>query len=168
MPNIWRLCSSSNDQSVVHSPTCLPQRRLFPSTIQSQKALLKITEPKPAAGAGSLQHVTQQGIQMGLEYLHKRRLHHLPGQAVPALLHPHSKEVMSCFYVCINIFKANSEYKLIFLLLKKNSKPTLLHGFHLDSGNAHWLSVLCLLIQPYFHQKEGRTYHFPHSNILFF
>lgn len=73
-----------------------------------------------------------------------------------------------CLYVCINIFKANSEYKLIFLLLKKNSKPTLLHGFHLDSGNAHWLSVLCLLIQPYFHQKEGRTYHIPHSNILFF
>uniref|UniRef100_A0A8C2TCU1 Leucine rich pentatricopeptide repeat containing n=1 Tax=Coturnix japonica TaxID=93934 RepID=A0A8C2TCU1_COTJA len=44
--------------------------------------------------AGSLHHVTQVGIQAGLEYPQRRRLHHLPGQPVPVLRHPHCKEVL--------------------------------------------------------------------------
>uniref|UniRef100_A0A8C2U984 Cohesin subunit SA n=1 Tax=Coturnix japonica TaxID=93934 RepID=A0A8C2U984_COTJA len=36
----------------------------------------------------------QVGVQAGLEYLQRRRLHHLPGQPVPVLRHPHCKEVL--------------------------------------------------------------------------
>uniref|UniRef100_A0A8B9V8S3 UBC core domain-containing protein n=1 Tax=Anas zonorhyncha TaxID=75864 RepID=A0A8B9V8S3_9AVES len=37
----------------------------------------------------------QVGIQTGLEYLQRRRLHNLPGQPVPMLCHPHHEEVLS-------------------------------------------------------------------------
>jgi len=35
-----------------------------------------------------LQQVTQESVQMGLEYLQRRRLHHLSGQPVPGLCDP--------------------------------------------------------------------------------
>jgi len=40
-----------------------------------------------------LQHVTRHNVQVGFEYLHRRRLYNLSGQSVPVLCHPHSKEV---------------------------------------------------------------------------
>ena len=38
-----------------------------------------------------------QSMQVGFEYLWRRELHHLSGQRVPALCHPHSKEVFLTF-----------------------------------------------------------------------
>jgi len=44
---------------------------------------LKIMESNLPAKAGSLQQVAQTGIQMGLQYLQRKRRHHLSGQPVP-------------------------------------------------------------------------------------
>ena len=57
----------------------------------------EITESNPPAIAGTLQQVIQVGVQTGLEYLHRRRCYHLPGQPVPVLRHPHHK-VLSRLY----------------------------------------------------------------------
>jgi len=53
----------------------------------------EIIESNTTAKAGSLQQVAQEGVQMGLEYPH-RRLHNLSGQPVPVLYHPYCKEVL--------------------------------------------------------------------------
>ena len=43
---------------------------------------------------GHLQEAAQDLVQAALEYLLRRRLHHLPGQPVPVLRHPQSEEVL--------------------------------------------------------------------------
>ena len=53
--------------------------------IQSNRPLLK---------QGLLQQAAQDLVQVGLEYLQRRRLHHLPGQPVPMLHHPQREEVL--------------------------------------------------------------------------
>ena len=39
----------------------------------------------------------QDRVQVGFEYLQRRRLHNLPGQPVPVLCHPQREEVLPCF-----------------------------------------------------------------------
>jgi len=51
---------------------------------------------QPPAKACSLQQVAQVGVQVGLKYIQRRRLHSLSGESVPMLHHSHSKEVLSC------------------------------------------------------------------------
>jgi len=46
------------------------------------------------AKASTLQLVTQVGVQLGLEYLPRRRLHNLSGQPVPVLHHPYCIKVL--------------------------------------------------------------------------
>ena len=41
-----------------------------------------------------LQQAAEDLVQVGLEYLQRRRLHHLPGQPVPVLHHPQREEVL--------------------------------------------------------------------------
>ena len=43
---------------------------------------------------GHLQQAAEDIVQVGLEYLQRRRLHNLPGQPVPVLCHPQSEEVL--------------------------------------------------------------------------
>jgi len=43
------------------------------------------------AKAGTLQWVTQLGVQTGLEYLYGRKLHSLSRQPAPVLHHPYCK-----------------------------------------------------------------------------
>ena len=43
---------------------------------------------------GHPEQVAQDLVQVGFEYLQSRRLHNLPGQPVPVLRHPQSKEVL--------------------------------------------------------------------------
>jgi len=43
---------------------------------------------------GHLQQAVQDLVQVGLEYLQRRRLHNLPGQPVPVLRHPQSEEIL--------------------------------------------------------------------------
>jgi len=41
-----------------------------------------------------LQQASEDLVQAGLEYLQRRRLHNLPGQAVPVLRHPQREEIL--------------------------------------------------------------------------
>ena len=40
---------------------------------------------------GHLEQAAQELMQVGLEYLQRRRIHNLPGQPVPVLHHPQGK-----------------------------------------------------------------------------
>ena len=48
----------------------------------------------PLPKQGHLQQAAQDLVQVGLEYLQRRRLHNLPGQTVPELRHPQREEVL--------------------------------------------------------------------------
>ena len=50
---------------------------------------------------GHLQQAAQDLVQGSLEYLQRRRLHHLPGQPVPVLRHPQREEVLH-FWVLLS------------------------------------------------------------------
>jgi len=52
------------------------------------------SSPTPLLKQGHLLHAAQDLVQVGLEYLQRRRLHNLPGQPVPVLHHPQSEEVL--------------------------------------------------------------------------
>ena len=52
------------------------------------------SSPTPLPKQGHLQQAAQDLVQVGLEYLQRRRLHSLPGQPVPVLCHPQSEEVL--------------------------------------------------------------------------
>ena len=65
----------------------------------------RITESQNGRGYGSssptllpkqghLQQAAEELVQVGLEYLQRKRLHNLPGQPVPVLRHPHREEVL--------------------------------------------------------------------------
>ena len=58
------------------------------------KDLCGSSSPTPLLKQGHLQQAAQDLVQMGLEYLQRRRLHSLPGQPVPALRHPQREEVL--------------------------------------------------------------------------
>jgi len=49
--------------------------------------------PTPLTKQGHLQQAAQDHVQVGLEYLQRRRLHNFPGQLVPVLHHPQREEV---------------------------------------------------------------------------
>jgi len=50
--------------------------------------------PIPLPKQCHLEQATQDHVQVGLEYLQRRRLHNLSGQPVPVLHHPQSEEVL--------------------------------------------------------------------------
>ena len=50
--------------------------------------------PNPLPKQGHLQQAAQDLVQVGLEYLQRRKIHNLSGQLVPGLRHPQSKEVL--------------------------------------------------------------------------
>jgi len=52
------------------------------------------SSPTTLPKQGHLQQAAQDLVQVGLEYLQKRRLHNLPGQPVPVLRHPQREEVL--------------------------------------------------------------------------
>ena len=52
------------------------------------------SSPTPLPKQGHLQQAAQDFVQVGLEYLQRRRLHNLPGQPVPVLHHPQREEVL--------------------------------------------------------------------------
>jgi len=60
---------------------------------QNGRDLCGSSSPTPLPKHGCLQQITQDLVQVGLEYLQRTRLHHLPGQPVPVLRHP-QKEVL--------------------------------------------------------------------------
>ena len=58
------------------------------------RALCGSSSPTPLPKQCHLQQAAQDLVQVGLEYLQRRRLHSLPGQSVPVLRHPQSEEVL--------------------------------------------------------------------------
>jgi len=52
------------------------------------------SSPTPLPKQGLLQQAAQDLVQVGLEYLQRRRLHNLPGQPVSGLHHPQREEVL--------------------------------------------------------------------------
>jgi len=52
------------------------------------------SSPTPLPKQGHLQQAAEDLLQAGLEYLQRRRLHHLPGQPVPVLCHPQREKVL--------------------------------------------------------------------------
>ena len=52
------------------------------------------SRPTALPKQGHLQQAAQDLVQVGFEYLQRRRLHNLPGQAVPGLRHPQSEEIL--------------------------------------------------------------------------
>lgn len=59
---------------------------------------------------GSLEQVTQESIQAGLEYLQRRRLHNLSGQHIPVLCYPQSKEALP--HVPMELLTVRTHYPL--------------------------------------------------------
>jgi len=56
--------------------------------------LWRSSRPPPLPKQGLLQQAAQDLVQVGFEYLQRRRLHNPSGQPVPMLCHPQSKEVL--------------------------------------------------------------------------
>jgi len=52
------------------------------------------SSPTPLPKQGHLQQPVEDLVQVGLEYLQRRRLHNLPGQPVPVLRRPQREEVL--------------------------------------------------------------------------
>ena len=50
--------------------------------------------PMPLPKQGHPEQDAQDLVLADLEYLHRRRIHNLPGQPVPVLRHPQSEEVL--------------------------------------------------------------------------
>jgi len=56
--------------------------------------LCRSSSPVPLPKQGHPEQAAEDLVQAGLEYLQRRRLHHLPGQPVPGLRHPQREEVL--------------------------------------------------------------------------
>jgi len=52
------------------------------------------SSPTPLPKQGHVEQVAQDLVQVGFEYLQRRRLHNPSGQPVPVLCHPQTKEVL--------------------------------------------------------------------------
>ena len=52
------------------------------------------SSPTPLLNQGHPEQAAQDHVQVGFEYLQRRRLHSLPGQPVPVLCHPQREEVL--------------------------------------------------------------------------
>jgi len=75
-----------------------------PQNCRDWKGLLDVIKFNPPAKVGFLQQVTQVGIQVGLEYLHRRTLHNIFEQPVPTL-HHYDSEVLPYISMEISISK---------------------------------------------------------------
>ena len=52
------------------------------------------SSPTPLPKQGHLEQAAQDLVQVGPEYLQRKKLHNLPGQPVPVLCHPQREEVL--------------------------------------------------------------------------
>ena len=78
---------------------CAPKKRLSSESQNHRmvgvgRDLCGSSSTTPLPKQGHLHQAAQDLVQAGLEYLQRRRLHNSPGQPVPVLCHPHSKEVL--------------------------------------------------------------------------
>ena len=62
--------------------------------VEVRRDLCGSSSPTLLPKQGHLQQAAQDLVQAGVEYLQRRRLHHLPGQPVPVLSHPQREGVL--------------------------------------------------------------------------
>ena len=62
--------------------------------VRGWKGPLWVTQLNPLLKQGHPEQAAQHRVQVGLEYLQRRRLHSLPGQPGPGLRHPQREEVL--------------------------------------------------------------------------
>ena len=97
---VWGLCPLRYMPRHSHQDTCLHQGIPELDIIQNHrmvgagKDLWWLSSPTPLLKPGHVEHIAQDLIQVGLEYLQRRRLHNLPGQPAPGLCHPQREEVL--------------------------------------------------------------------------
>lgn len=63
--------------------------------VQVETDLWRWSCPITLLRQGLLEPVSQDSVQVALEYLHEWRSHNLPGQSVPVFDQPHSKKLFS-------------------------------------------------------------------------
>uniref|UniRef100_A0A8B9P213 CUB and sushi domain-containing protein 3 n=1 Tax=Apteryx owenii TaxID=8824 RepID=A0A8B9P213_APTOW len=80
--------------------------------VEVGRDLWRSSSPTPLLKQGHLEHVAQDCIQAGFEYLQRRRLHHLSGQPVPVLCHPHSEKVFPHVQMEVSVFQFVPVYNL--------------------------------------------------------
>jgi len=69
---------------------------LYHRIVRVGRDLCESPSPTPLPKQGHLEQATQDLVQVGFEYLQRRRLHNHSGQLVPVLHHPQSKVVLPC------------------------------------------------------------------------
>uniref|UniRef100_A0A8B9Q4U4 Transmembrane protein 19 n=1 Tax=Apteryx owenii TaxID=8824 RepID=A0A8B9Q4U4_APTOW len=74
-------------------------------TVEFGRDLWRSSSPTLLLKQGHLEHVAQDPVQVGFEYLQGWRLHNLSGQPVPVLCHPHSKEVFHYVQLELPVFQ---------------------------------------------------------------
>ena len=109
------------------------------------------SSPTPLPKQGHVEQVAQDLIQVGSEYLHRRRIHNLSGQPVPVLHHPQSKVLPQRSHPSLDckedekadvafssVYLNHTEIKILFpiwletLEIRKNKAVQM--GFHFKNG----------------------------------
>ena len=78
---------------LLHSMS-LPIPHRITQNVWGWKRPLWVTQSNPLPKQGHPEQAAQHRVQVGLEYLQRRRLHSLPGQPGPGLRHPQREEVL--------------------------------------------------------------------------
>ena len=78
------------------------------------KGPLWVIQSNPLPKQGHPEQAAQDLVQPGLEYLQRRRLHHLPGQPVPVLRQPQSEEALPRVQVELTELSVNFSEKSSF------------------------------------------------------
>ncbi|XP_068785779.1 uncharacterized protein [Struthio camelus] len=73
--------------------------------VEVGRDLWRSSSPNPLLKPGPLEHIAQDRVQAGFEYLQGRRLHYLSGQPAPVLCHPHSQEVFPHLHKELPVFQ---------------------------------------------------------------
>ena len=83
---------NSHPSQILHS--CFLNRITESQTGRGWQGPLWVTQPNPLPKQGHPEPAAQHRVQVGLEYLQRRRLHSPPGQPGPGLRHPQREEVL--------------------------------------------------------------------------
>jgi len=75
-------------------PHCKFYSWVYHRVVGVRRDLWGSSDPTPLPKQDHLEKAAQDLVQVGLEYLQRRRLHNLSGQPVPVLHHPQSEEVL--------------------------------------------------------------------------
>ena len=92
----WGLTKIHTKNEIVKKPLSIRRNHRLKnhSMVELGRDLWISLDSTPLLKQGHLQQAAQDLVQAGLGYLQRRRIHNLPGQPVPGLRQPQSKEVL--------------------------------------------------------------------------